>query len=204
MKNLWSLQVGEAVVAEELSKRFPPKDKYQVFIPLNNQLEDIDLILADLYKKRYVTLQVKESNTREKQYPKEKIRWGWFRINKNKLGKQKIKAVDYYVFLRHSLTEKREFDNDFIIVPSEDLGSKMEKGETRIYGKGFCTYNFELIHKKGCKKDDPEGYNCNKKNCEARDIKIGKNKEKVGEYSKYLNNFEQLRQKLKKPVKRQK
>ena len=171
MKNLWSLQVGEAVVAEELSKRFPPKDKYQVFIPLNNQLEDIDLILADLDKKSYVTIQVKESNTRVKEsklYPNGKIRWGWFQIKKKNLEKPRIK-VDYYVFLRYSLTEKREFHNDFIIVTPDDLIKKIKENKKKLTGGKIFTFNFEVEDGK------------------ANDIKIAKNKQETP-YTDYLND----------------
>ena len=109
MKNLWSLQVGEAVVAEKLSEELRNKGNYQVFIPLNNQLKDIDLILADLDKKTYATIQVKESrlySQENKHYSDGKINWGWFQIRQNKLDDPKTK-VDFYVFLLYSLRQTK-------------------------------------------------------------------------------------------------
>ena len=83
MKNIWSLQVGEVIVAEEIRKRLPKN--YQVFIPLNNQLRDIDLILSNLHKKKYVTIQVKESREYKLGEANE-----WFTISRDKLIKPKI------------------------------------------------------------------------------------------------------------------
>lgn len=46
MKNFWSLQVGEAIAAEKLS-RYLGKD-FQVFFPLNSQLKDVDLLVVNM------------------------------------------------------------------------------------------------------------------------------------------------------------
>ena len=50
IKNLWSLNIDEALVANQLKQELSKKD-YEVFFPLNSQLKDIDLTLFNLKKK---------------------------------------------------------------------------------------------------------------------------------------------------------
>lgn len=164
MKNLWSLQVGEVVVAEELSKRLPKN--YQVFIPLNNQLRDIDLILSNLDKKNYVTIQVKES----REYTLGEAN-GWFTVSEDKLIKSKI-DVDYYVFLLYTARQtKTKYENhtEFIIVPSKIL---KERSKQKKSVKGRFHYYFHI-------KD-------------GKAFEVRESKKEPVDYSKYLNNFDQL------------
>jgi len=165
MKNIWSLQVGEVVVAEEIRKRLPKK--YQIFIPLNNQLRDIDLILANLEKKKYVTIQVKES----REYTLGEAN-GWFTISKEKLINPKI-DVDYYIFLLYTAKPtKTKFENktEFIIVPSKVL---KEKSKNKKPVKNRLHYYFHI--------------NGNKV------IEVRESKKNPVDYSKYLNNFDLLK-----------
>ena len=50
LKNVWSLQVGEVIVADLLKKNLG-KD-YEIFIPLNNHLKDYDLVLMNQKTKK--------------------------------------------------------------------------------------------------------------------------------------------------------
>ena len=45
IKNIWSLNVDEAIVAEKIKKELG-KD-YEVFFPINSQLKDIDLLIQN-------------------------------------------------------------------------------------------------------------------------------------------------------------
>lgn len=162
MKNLWSLQVGEVIVAEEIKNRLPKT--YQVFIPLNNQLKDIDLIISNLKTKTFKTIQVKES----REYKLGKAN-GWFTVSEDKL-KEASNEVDFYIFLIYTARPtKTKFENrtEFIIVPSKVLieRSKEKKAVKKRIHYYFHIKDKTVVEVRGCKKD----------------------------YSKYLNNFEQLK-----------
>ena len=45
IKNIWSLNVDEAIVAEKLKKELGKR--YEVFFPINSQLKDIDLLIQN-------------------------------------------------------------------------------------------------------------------------------------------------------------
>lgn len=78
LKNIWSLPVGEVITAD-LIKRNLGKD-YEIFIPLNNQLKDYDLVLMNQKTKKVAKIQVKES--REYNLG---MADGWFAIKNKKL-----------------------------------------------------------------------------------------------------------------------
>lgn len=167
MKNLWSLQVGEAIVAEEMQKHLPKH--FQVFIPLNNQLKNVDLIVSNLNSQKFLTLQVKES----REYHKGKAD-GWFTIPKNKVMTKK-NSVDFYVFLIYSAKPtKTKFvhHTDFIIVPASVLKKKSK-------------------NKKPTKKGILHYYFCVSGNNMA--IESRESKKQPIDYSHYLNNFKQLK-----------
>ena len=62
VKNFWSLNVDEALVADRLQSELKKKG-YEIFFPLRAQLKDVDLVLFDLRKKKGYTIQVKGSRT---------------------------------------------------------------------------------------------------------------------------------------------
>lgn len=166
MKNLWSLQVGEMIVAEEIAKRLPKT--YQVFIPLNNQLKDTDLVIADLKTKAFKTIQVKES----REYELGKAN-GWFTVSEDKLKKSNGE-VDFYIFLLYTAKPtKTKFENhtEFIIVPSSVL---IEKSKEKKAVKSRLHFYFHI-----------EGKTV---------VEVRESRKNPIDYSKYLNNFEQLKQ----------
>lgn len=162
LKNVWSLQVGEVVVAD-LIKRKLGKD-YEIFIPLNNQLKDYDLIIMNQKTKKIVKIQVKES----REYNLGMAN-GWFGINKQKVMD---KVSDFYVFLIYTAEEykhKMKMNYKTLIVPSEILLSKSR-------------------HKKAGKKGGLDYYFRIEKN------KAWENREKpIEDYSDYIDNFDLLR-----------
>ena len=58
IKNFWSLQVDEAIVADKIKIKLK---NYEVFFPINSQLQDVDLILFNKNTKETRTIQVKSS-----------------------------------------------------------------------------------------------------------------------------------------------
>ncbi len=105
IKNLWSLTVGEAIVAEKIGDNKMLKN-HQVFFPTNSQLKDIDLILYNLQTQKIKSIQVKESRTYNPQ-PREIKKHGvghtsWLRIKKNKICNPKNK-IDFFIFVFYRL-----------------------------------------------------------------------------------------------------
>ena len=76
IKNLWSLTVDEAIVAEKINKFKTLKKNHQVFFPINSQLKDIDLILYNLQTQKTKSIQIKGSRTYDPQ--KKEIRVSMF------------------------------------------------------------------------------------------------------------------------------
>lgn len=103
-KNLWSLNVDEAVVAGKVQESLGRAA--QVFFPLNAQLKDVDLLIANLRNKRSVSIQVKGSKAFEPR-PSEVAKYGdgsvgWFFIPKRKIRDCK---ADYFIFLLHIIAD---------------------------------------------------------------------------------------------------
>ena len=163
IKNFWSLQVGEVIVADLIRKHLG-KD-YEIFIPLNNQLKDIDLVVINLKTKKIATVQVKES----REYAVGEGD-GWFRIDEHKI---KNKVADFYIFMIYSIQEnetKLKMATKTLIIPSEVL---LEKSKQKTARKGVYTYYFEI--KGGKAQEDRED-----------------TKNPV-DYSEYINNYDLLK-----------
>ena len=125
-KNFWSLNTDEAVVTGILRNHF--KKKSEVFMPLNAQLKDIDLILANLKKKKFVTIQIKgsrayEPNTSEIRKFGKDGSGGWFFISKKVVDSS---AADFFVFLIYVLIEnnkkgRRYIEPHTLTIPTKEL-----------------------------------------------------------------------------------
>ena len=126
IKNLWSLNVDELLVADRLKEHFSKKE-YEVFFPLNSQMKDIDLVLLNLKNNKIKSIQVKGSRT----YPPSKAernRYGkgsaaFFRISENSIFKPQNK-VDYYVLVLHSFQDgqiKKEIIINYLIIPIKNF-----------------------------------------------------------------------------------
>ena len=119
IKNLWSLEPGECIVAEEFSKRL--KD-CQVYFPLHDK--GIDLLLSknkkDLGGKKNVGIQVKESR-----YYTEN---SWHQIHQRKFERD-LESVDFYVFVtyvpKYGIHKFNSFEKKFLIVPTKELEKRI-------------------------------------------------------------------------------
>src|SRR3989344_1120869 len=92
IKNIWSLQVGEAIVGDMIKNRL--KKPYELFFPLNSQLKGIDFILINLETKNVATIQIKESREFNPGMGD-----GFFIIPKERVM---AKVADFYIFLIHT------------------------------------------------------------------------------------------------------
>jgi len=179
VRNMWSLNVDELLVADKIKNEFSKKD-YEVFFPLNSQMKDIDLLFVSLKTNKRKSLQVKGSRTYSPQNI-ERERYGkgsaaWFTILKKSIFTPSNK-VDFYVFVLHSLRDtehKKDIKIDFLIIPIADFRRICKKKSTR---KKDGRYDFYIwIDSK------------DKRSFEFRD-----SKQKPIPLSKYLNNWKLLK-----------
>jgi len=139
IKNFWSLQVDEAIVAEEIKYRLG--NDYEIFFPINSQLKDIDLIVYNLKKRKSKAIQVKSSRTYD---------WGideqrsWHQVKENSILKPKNK-VDFFIFIWHIIKKtrkKQSMEHAYLVIPIDDLKKKIKDKKTtkdKTYHFAFWT-----------------------------------------------------------------
>lgn len=117
VRNIWSLEPGECIVAEEIMKRL----KCDVYFPVR----DVGLDLLVVKGGKHVGIQVKESRYYlGYRWKSGHVGHSWHQIKREKFLKDRDK-VDFYVFLtylpligEHKLSH---FETKFLIVPSAEL-----------------------------------------------------------------------------------
>jgi hypothetical protein len=113
IRNIWSLETGEAVTAEALLENV---EGCEVYFPVRDV--GVDLLVAN--GPRHVGVQVKES--RYYQGPNEAVGHSWHQLNARNLEGL---AADFYVFLtyvpRYGERSVRTFESRFVVVPFSDL-----------------------------------------------------------------------------------
>lgn len=140
VRNLWSFEPGECIVAEEVMKRLRG---VEVYFPMHDV--GIDLLLVK--GRKHVGIQVKESRYYTGYVWKKSGHEGhsWHQIKKKIL--EKTGNVDFYVFLTYlpSIGSHRisRFENRFLVVPAEELRRRAkikDPGKPGVYS--FC-FHFE-------------------------------------------------------------
>lgn len=142
-KNFWSLNTDEAVVTGIL--RGNTHKDIEVFMPINAQMKDVDLVLMNMRNKKTMTIQIKGSRAYEPT-KKEVERFGegsssWFYFGKDVVVKS---SADYFIFLIYVLEENRKTGRRVIVphtltIPTKKLQELCEKHKK--IGKGD-RYNF--------------------------------------------------------------
>ncbi len=187
-KNIWSLNTEEAIVAGIL--RSETKKEVEVYIPLNAQMKDIDLVLINTKNKKTKAIQVKGSKafqpspTQIKNY--EYGSFGWIELNKSAVDGS---IADYFIFMIYVLEQFNKDDKGSvyikphtITIPKKELENKV-KAYKKISGQ---KYRFHIW--------------INPKTKEAFDFRDLKDKTKKKEdYSKFLDKegFYRLNKELK-------
>jgi hypothetical protein len=136
IKNIWSLNVDEVLVADKIKNIFS-KNAWEVFFPLNAQLKDIDLILFNLKRGKARTLQIKGSRTYTPRRS-ERERYGdgsgaWFILSKKSIFNPDNK-IDYYIFVLHSFLDgelKKKIEVNYLIMPSKKFKRMVSKKTKR-------------------------------------------------------------------------
>lgn len=134
VRNLWSLEPGECIVAEEILERLKG---CEVYFPIHDVGVDLLVVKSD----KHVGIQVKESRYYARRIWKSgHVGHSWHQIKKEKFLKRK---ADFYVFLtylpvvgEHKISR---FENKFLIVPSAELEKRMTvKGAGKKETYSFC------------------------------------------------------------------
>jgi hypothetical protein len=144
-KNFWSLNADEAVVCGIL--RSETSKNIEVFMPLNAQMKDIDLVLMNISNKKSLTVQVKGSRAFEPR-KSEIIKYGqgspgWFFFKKDVIFRNK---ADYFIFIIYVLQEDEKVGRRIISPHTITISTKKLRLLCRKFkkvGKGDM-YNFFL------------------------------------------------------------
>jgi hypothetical protein len=174
IKNFWSLNVDEAIVADKLRTEFG-KD-YEVFFPVNSQLKDIDLIVYNLKTQKSISIQVKASKTHQGKKGTRKFGKpnSWSVINTSSIFNTTNK-IDFIVFVIYdeNLTNKnRNIIQHFLIIPMKDF-QKITKKDKKERKAGCYHYSFIVDEKQV--------------------LEINNTQDKTIDFSKYLNNWKLIK-----------
>lgn len=182
-KNFWSLNTDEAVVTgilrDEIDKNV------EVFMPINAQMKNVDLLLVNLKNKKQISVQVKGSRAYE---PSKKDidsygfgSSGWFFLKEDTIQKT---TADYFIFLvyvvnQSVITGRRSIEPHTITISAKEIGELSKKHKTLHQSKAGKMYSYYLW--------------VSPKTKEAFDIRE-KNQDKIYYLSEYLDKkgFEKL------------
>jgi hypothetical protein len=109
-KTFWSLNTEEAIVAGIL--RAETKKDIEIYIPLNAQMKDIDLVLVNTKNNKVKTIQVKGSKAYEPS--KKQIKdygygsFGWIELNKKAVENQSQIILYLWFMLLSSLMKRKK------------------------------------------------------------------------------------------------
>jgi hypothetical protein len=180
LRNLWSLDPAEAVVACELQKR-----KLHVFFPAKDVGIDM-IVIKDVLKENRKAVAIQVKGSRYFDWKDEFGGYGgWFKLSRRKMERD-IEIVDFYVFvLFHSKPSKtgyEKFERDFFIIPANDFNERI----IHYYRGGDMVNMYLRVFE----------YQGEKKIIDYRGI-TKKNREKSlsdswRDYSTYVNNWEKL------------
>lgn len=191
IKPYYSLEASEAIVAEEIKRRYP---NLHIFIPEKDIGVDL-IVLGDLSRPaRYpITIQVKES----RYYRKSHWHYAWHHVGKSKLENM-AEMVDFYVFVTYvdvPESNKIGFRKEFIVIPTRKLleACKDKKEDSEgVYNFGF-SFQYDEGHTRVLDVRDiwepysfrlPAGYNVRDKKEAYWD--------KAPNHLPYHNNWKQL------------
>ena len=142
IRNLWTLNVDELLVADQLKEHFKKSD-HDVFYPLNSQMKNIDIVFMNVKTAKVKTIQVKGSRTYAPR-KSEVERFGegsaaWFKIGSESIFKPTNK-VDYFVFVLHSFKDgetKKEIVLNYLIIPTKEFQSICKQKKVRSDGHSY-------------------------------------------------------------------
>ena len=139
VKNMWSLNPGEVLVAEKILELLPD---CQVYFPMR----DVGIDLLVVCGERHCSVQVKES--RYYRYPS--YHNSWHQVSETNLRpvpSSKKRLPDYFVFLTYydnrEGTKKPHFEERYLILPTNVLISR-SLGKHASKGRGVYSFAFSF------------------------------------------------------------
>lgn len=130
-KNFWSLNTDEAVVTGIL--RDETHKNFEVLMPINAQMKNVDLVLMNMKNKKIATIQVKGSRAYEPRENEVKKfgdgSGGWFFFHKKLIHNS---TADYFIFLVYILSQskktgRRHIRPHTITIPTKQLQELCKK-----------------------------------------------------------------------------
>lgn len=151
-KNFWSVNTDEAIVAGHL-RYYMPKH-IEVFMPLNAQMKDIDLIAYNHKNRNVTSLQIKGSRAYEPRAA-ERNAYGegsatWFMFKREVIDKS---SADYFIFLHYIIVEnldggRRNVEPHLVTIPTHILKKQMNKNGYVVRGNRYALYTWVNPRKK--------------------------------------------------------
>jgi hypothetical protein len=149
IKNLWSLEPGECIVAEKIARAL--KGECQLFFPL----KDIGTDLLIVRKAKCISLQVKESRYFKNGKCGDYYGYAFHQVAKKKIHLEE-KLVDFFIFLTYlpvtSKTGKIHFEHRYLVVPTNELrkrAAQKSAGKSKIYRFYFHFGENEVLDIRG-------------------------------------------------------
>lgn len=149
VKNFWSLNVDEALVANELMQKNTLGKNYEVFFPINSQLPDVDLIVFNKNNQQTTTIQVKSSQSYLTKDKKEKIDY-W--VSNHVVGYNKINPskVDFFIFTcfypgkSKKQKDSRTIVDHYIVFNTKDLKDYVNKHKKDVSKESRIKFSFYI------------------------------------------------------------
>jgi len=185
IKNLWSLNVDEAIVADRLNEYFRKiKNKdFQVFFPINSQLKGIDLIIYNTETHKTKTVQVKGARSYK---GKDHEEYGWHKVKSDDINPEKIDFFIFVTYFTKNTKTKVDIELSFMIIPTSKLleivtkDKKVQRSAKDIKSKKSGAYHFSFNLSDG------------KYFADYRDFKQHINPDEGIDFSKYYNDFKSV------------
>lgn len=151
-KNFWSLNVDEAVVTGILRDARPKNT--EVFMPMNAEMKDVDLVFLNTKSQKMVTIQVKGSRAYE---PTAKDKeehgegsTGWFVLNKSSILETSSLFFIFliYVFVQKKKSGRMDIEHHTLTIPTEELRTLCSKHKKADKNGKFMFYFWINPYKK--------------------------------------------------------
>lgn len=193
VKNFWSLNVDEALVANWLKQDNTLGTDYEIFFPINAQLEYVDLIVFNKNNQKIVTIQVKSSQS---YLVKDKEGDYWASGHRFESKKIDPKKVDFFIFTCYypKTSEKEQKSRDvtshFVVFTTNELQRYVEKHKSvKMVKTGKIGFSFYVYPP----NDKGELY----EDWELKEEYSRNDYEKLKPLSNVMDNFNKIKQDLK-------
>lgn len=153
IKNFWSLNVDEALVANWLKQKDTLGSGYEIFFPINSQFPFVDLIVYNPKNKKTTTIQVKSSQG-YKTPDKDSGREYWASGHRVEIDKIDSAKVDFFIFScyypefsgsKKNRTGERKIHNYFVVLPTTKLEQYVKSFKTsQVIRSGRVGFSFYI------------------------------------------------------------